>query len=65
VITGEGGEKLYRLSRIADEADLTLRTVQKHVREGLLPVVRVGPHARPRVTEDARKKYLGLPEKSE
>lgn len=52
-------EKLYRLSRVADDADLSLRTVQKHVREGHLPVVKVGPYARPRVRESDYRRYLG------
>lgn len=63
VIEGMDGQKLYRLSRIADEADLNLRTVQKHVRSGYLPVVRVGQYQRPRVTEAERQKYLGLVKK--
>jgi len=57
------GEPLYRLSRVATEADLSLRTVQKHVREGLLPVVRVGPYRRPRVRQRDLDKYLGKDDK--
>lgn len=59
------GQKLYRLSRIADDADLNLRTVQKHVRSGHLSVVHVGPYQRPRVTEAERQKYLGLVKKTD
>jgi hypothetical protein len=52
------GEKLYRLSTIAEAADLTLRTVQRHVEKGLLPVKRVGPYGLPRVKESEMRKYL-------
>jgi excisionase family DNA binding protein len=54
------GEKLYRLSVVAERADLTLRTVQKHVENGDLRIVRVGPYRRPRVRESDMEKYLGL-----
>lgn len=52
------GEKLYRLSALAEASGFTLRTVQKHVEKGLLEVRRVGPHRLPRVTETEMKKYL-------
>lgn len=53
------GEKLYRLSHVAEAADLSLRTIQTHVEKGLLKVKRVGPYRLPRVPESEMKKYLG------
>lgn len=53
------GEKLYRLSTVADRSGLSLRTVQKHVENGHLKVVRVGPFRRPRVRESDMRRYLG------
>lgn len=52
-------EKLYRLSALADAADLNLRTIQKHVAKGLVKVVRVGPYGVPRVKESEFQRYLG------
>jgi len=52
------GEKLYKLSQLADAANVSLRTVQKHAAEGKLKVRRIGPHALPRVTESEKKRYL-------
>ena len=53
------GEKLYRLSQVADAANLSVRTIQTHVEKGALKVRRVGPAKLPRVTESELKKYLG------
>lgn len=53
------GEKLYRLSTVADRAGFSLRTVQKHIENGDLKVVRVGPYRRPRVKETDMQRYLG------
>lgn len=50
-------ERLYKLSTIADRMDLSVRTVQKYVREGALPVVRVGPNQLIRVREAEFKKF--------
>lgn len=55
------GERLFRLSQVADAADLSLRTVQNHVQKGALKVQRVGPAKLPRVTESELRKYLGKP----
>lgn len=52
-------EKVYRLATVAERADLAISTVEKHVREGFLKVVRVGPHKRPRVKESELRRYLG------
>ena len=61
--SGEGGyvfsEKLYKLSAIAERADLSLRTVQQHVAKGALKVVRIGPNRAPRVPESEARRYLG------
>ena len=51
-------EKLYKLSTLAERADLSVRTIQKHVEKGLLDVRRVGPYRVPRVTETEFKRYL-------
>ena len=53
------GEKLYRLSQVAEAANLSVRTVQLHVEKGALKVKRVGPHRLPRVPESELRKYLG------
>jgi hypothetical protein len=52
------GEKLYRLSTIADKADLPIRTVREHARKGILPTVRVGTNRVKRVRESDAKRYL-------
>jgi hypothetical protein len=52
------GERLYRLSQVADAANLSVRTVQNHVEKGALKVRRIGPYRHPRVTESELKKYL-------
>lgn len=57
-------EKLYRLDTVADRAGFTLRTIQKHVENGDLKVVRVGPSKRPRVRESEVRRYLGLDDDS-
>lgn len=53
------GERLYRLSQVADAANLSLRAVQTHVQKGALHVRRIGPAKLPRVTETELRKYLG------
>jgi hypothetical protein len=58
-VRGYNMEKLYRLDSVADQANLKLRTVQSHVAQGKLTVVRVGPYKRPRVQESELRKYLG------
>jgi excisionase family DNA binding protein len=45
------GERLYKLSTVADNLDLNVRTVQKYAREGKLRTVRVGPMRLLRVRE--------------
>lgn len=50
-------EKLLKLSTVADVLDYDVKTVQKHVREGHLPVVRVGPHKAIRVRESDFDRY--------
>lgn len=55
------GEKLYRLSTLANAADVSLRTVQRHAEKGLIDVKRVGPHRLPRVPESEFRKYLDMP----
>lgn len=57
------GEKLYKLSQLADAANVSIRTVQTHVEKGLVEVRRVGPFRLPRITEKEFKKYID--EKSE
>lgn len=52
------GEKLYRLSQVAEAANVSLRTVQTHVSKGALVVKRVGPYRLPRVPESALRDYL-------
>ncbi len=52
-------EKLFRLDQVAEAANLSLRTIQTHVRNGDLKVVRVGPSKRPRVLESDMRRYLG------
>lgn len=53
------GERLYRLSQVAEAANLSLRTIQLHVEKGALKVQRVGPARLPRVKESELRKYLG------
>lgn len=53
------GEKLYRLSQVADAASVSVRTVQAHAQAGKLKIQRVGPYGLPRVTEKEMEKYLG------
>jgi hypothetical protein len=53
-------EKLYRLSSLASAAEVDLRTVQNHVKKGLIKVRRVGPYGHPRVSESEFRKYVGL-----
>lgn len=53
------GERLYRLSQVADAANLSIRTVQTHVEKGALEVQRVGPAKLPRVKESELRRYLG------
>ena len=50
-------EKLMKLSSVADKLDLSVRTVQKYVREGALPVVRVGPYRLLRVRSEDFEKF--------
>jgi predicted site-specific integrase-resolvase len=54
------GEKLFRLSQVADAAEVSLRTVQRHCEKGLIVVRRVGPYRLPRVPESEMRKYLDL-----
>lgn len=54
------GEQLYRLSSLAKQADVSIRTLERHIEKGLIDVVRVGPTRRIRVTESERRKYLGI-----
>jgi predicted site-specific integrase-resolvase len=56
----ETHEKLYRLSTLADAANVSLRTVQQHVEKGLVQVRRVGPYGLPRVPESEFRKYLDI-----
>jgi excisionase family DNA binding protein len=51
-------EKMYRLSAVAERADLSLRTIQEHAREGKLKVVRIGGQRIQRVRESELKRYL-------
>lgn len=57
-IQAANGEKLYKLSQLADAANVSIRTVQTHVEKGLVEVRRVGPFRLPRVTEKEFKKYI-------
>ena len=54
------GEKLYKLSTVADAASVSMRTVQRHVEKGLIEVRRVGPYGLPRIPESEVRKYLGI-----
>jgi excisionase family DNA binding protein len=58
------GERLYKLSAVADRVGCSYRTLQRHVEKGALPVVRIGPTKRVRVTETALRRYLGNDDKS-
>lgn len=60
VATHVQGERLYKLSKVADEASVSKRTLENHVRKGLVKVRRVGPHGALRIPESERMKYLGL-----
>jgi hypothetical protein len=57
---GATSEPLHRLSKLAHDANVSLRTLQRHAAAGLIDVVRVGPKHRLRVTESTRLRYLGI-----
>lgn len=54
------GERLYKLSTVADNLDLHVRTVQKYAREGKIQTVRVGPMRLLRVRESDFKKFKNV-----
>ncbi len=53
-------QRLYTLREIADEANVDIETVYRHVKKGALRVVHVGPFRRLRVTAEARREYVGF-----
>lgn len=52
-------DRLMTLNEVAERANLNVRTVERHVEKGALPVVRVGPSKRPRVKPADAARYLG------
>ena len=51
------GEKVLKLSTVADRLDLSVRTVRKYVREGAIPAHRIGPNQLLRVRESDLKEF--------
>lgn len=51
---------LLKLSTVAARVRLPVRLVQTHVQKGLLPVRRIGPFKRPRVTQEEFEKYARI-----
>lgn len=59
---GEGdpmdGDKLLKLSTVAERLDMSVRTVRKYVREGALPARRIGPNQLLRVKGSDVERFM-------
>jgi excisionase family DNA binding protein len=59
---GEGdpmdGDKLLKLSTVAEKLDMNVRTVRKYVREGALPARRIGPNQLIRVKDSDVERFI-------
>lgn len=51
------GDRLFKLSSVAERLDLSVRTVQKYVREGALTAIRIGPNQLLRVRDSELQRF--------
>lgn len=52
-------EKLLTVEEVAAETKMAVVTIRRHIAKGALPVVRVGPYRRIRITRAALLAYIG------
>ena len=54
-------EPFITVRQLADYWHVSVRTIERHIAKGALPVTRVGPHGRPRIAIADARAY-GQPE---
>jgi phage gp46-like protein len=57
------GEKLFRLSKVAHQADVSIKSMQRYASQGLIVVLKVGPHGAPRMRASEVERFLGMMKK--